>query len=362
MNSQNISNKLRVGVVGIGIGQAHIEAYQKLPDQFELIAICDIDKARANQLAAKFQLPRVVTDLADLCKIDELDVVDICTPSYLHFPQIKQSLAAGKHVISEKPPAGSLQEIDELIDLSAEYDRRVMPIFQYRFGNGAQKLKFLIDEGLTGPAYLSTIETAWRRRAEYYAVPWRGRWKTELGGALVTLAIHAHDLLCYFLGPIKSVFAHTATLVNPIETEDTVAASLEMVDGSLATLAVTTGSAHEISRYRYCFKNLTAESNTNSYRCTWDPWHFTGDSPEIDQEIEETLNRFEALPEGYEGQFWRFHQAFHNNTELPVTLADGRVSLELITALYYSAQTGQRVDLPISSDHPMYAGWQRSDH
>lgn len=358
MNSQKTSNKLRVGVVGSGIGQAHIEAYQKLPDQFEPIAICDIDKARANQLAAEFQLPRVVTHLADLCEIDDVDVIDICTPSHLHFTQSKQALAAGKHVICEKPPAGSLQEIDELIRLEVQYNKWMMPIFQYRFGHGAQKLKFLIDEGLTGPAYLSTVETAWRRRAEYYAVPWRGKWQTELGGALVTLAIHAHDLLCYLLGPIKSVFARTTTLVNPIETEDTVAASLEMADGSLATLAVTTGSAQEISRYRYCFKNLLAESNTNSYRSTSDPWCFTGDTPEMDQKIKDALSRFVPLPESYEGQFSRFHQALRQDTELPVTLTDGRAALELITALYYSAQTGQAVNLPLTDDHPMYAGWQ----
>jgi len=351
-------NKLKIGVVGSGIGEQHIWAWQNLPEQFEVTAICDINEARARQLAETYAIPHVVTSLETLCRMDAVDVVDLCTPSHLHFEQSRQSLAAGKHVICEKPPAGSLQEIDELIRLETQSGKRMMPIFQYRFGHGAQKLKFLMDEGLTGPAYLSTVETAWRRRADYYAVPWRGKWNTELGGPVVTLAIHAHDLLTYLLGPIKSVFARATTLVNSIETEDTVAASLEMNDGSLATLSITTGSAHEISRYRYCFQNLTAESNINSYRSTWEPWYFTGDSPEIDQKIQETLSRFEPLPEGYEGQFWRFHQALHNNTELPVTLAEGRVSLELITALYASAQTGRPVELPLDNHHPMYAGWQ----
>src|SRR5437762_7532546 len=116
---------------------------------------------------------------------------------------------------------------------------------------GAQKLKFLIERGIAGRAYLTIAETLWRRRPPYYAVPWRGKWRTELGGALVTLAIHAHDLLYYMLGPARSVFVRTATMVNPIETEDTAAASLEMADGSLCTLAVTTGSSHEISRHRF---------------------------------------------------------------------------------------------------------------
>ena len=182
-----------------------------------------------------------------------------------------------------------------------------------------------------------------------------------MGGALVTLAIHAHDLLCHVLGPIKTVFARTATLVNPIETEDCVSASLEMADGSLASLSVTTGSAKQISRHRFCFSNLTAESNTQPYRNTADPWTFTGDSLEVTRQIEQALSRFEPLPEGFVGQFYRFYHALRHNAELPVTLADARASLELITAMYHSAQTGQAVALPISQDHPKYADWRPED-
>ena len=353
-----MTNTLRVGVVGAGIGSQHIEAFRALPERFEVAAICDLDETRAREVATANNIPHIVTNFSELCQRDDLDLIDLCTPSYLHFSQTQQALAAGKHVICEKPAAGSLKELDQLIAAEVQSGKRVMPIFQYRFGHGVQKLQYLIREGLVGQAFLTTVETAWRRRAAYYAVPWRGKWETELGGALVTLAIHAHDILYYVLGPIKSVFARTATKVNPIETEDCVSASLEMADGSLASLSVTTGSTGEISRHRFCFKNLTAESNTASYSNTSDPWTFTGDSPEITDRINEALTRFTPLPERFVGQFYRFSEAFRNGTELPVTLADARASLELITALYYSAQTGQAVNLPIGSDHPKYASWR----
>jgi len=353
-----MNHKFHIGVAGSGIGRQHIEAYQSLPERFDVVAICDIDEGRARELATAHNIPHVVTDFSELCYRDDLDLIDICTPSYLHFSQIQQVLAAGKHAICEKPPAGSLKEIDELIAAEAQSNKRVMPIFQYRFGHGVQKLKFLIKEGIAGQAFLTTVETAWRRRAAYYAVPWRGKWETELGGAMVTLAIHAHDLLHYVLGPIKNVFARTATKVNPIETEDCVSASLEMVDGSLASLSVTTGSSAEISRHRFCFSNLTAESNTQPYNNSADPWTFSGDSPELTEQIEKILDRFTPLPEGFIGQFSRFYEALQDNTELPVTLTDARASLELITAIYHSARTGQVVNLPIGSDHPKYADWQ----
>ncbi|PYM63846.1 MAG: oxidoreductase, partial [Candidatus Rokuibacteriota bacterium] len=190
---------------------------------------------------------------------------------------------------------------------------------------------------VAGRAYLTTVETAWRRRAAYYAVPWRGKWATELGGTLVSHAIHAHDLVYHVLGPARSVSARLATLVNPTESEDCVSASLEMADGSLCSLSVTMGSAAEISRHRFCFENLSAESNT---------------APE------ELLRGFVPLPEGFAGQFYRFHEALASGSELPVTLIEARQALELITALYHSARARQPVTLPIPADHPLYGGWR----
>ncbi len=350
-------NRLKVAVVGSGIGKFHIRAFQSLPDQYDLVAICDIDQAKAEQVAQEFGIPQAVTDFLTLCKDTELDVIDICTPPFLHGTQIKEALSAGKHVICEKPLVGSVREVDEIIQHEAQSGKRVMPIFQYRFGTGLQKLKYLVNRGLAGTAYLSTVETAWRRRAPYYDVPWRGKWETELGGALLSQAIHAHDMLSYILGAIKSVFARTATRVNRIEVEDCAAVSLEMADGSLATLSVTLGSPVEITRHRFCFSNLTAESNLLPYSNSAEPWTFSPDTPEAHEQIQDALAQYVPQPEGFEGQFLRFYNALRDGTELPVTLGDARASLELITAMYYSAETRQPVELPINANHPRYASW-----
>ncbi len=355
-----MSRVLRVGVVGCSVGRQHVAAFQSLPSQFEVTALCDIDLVKAHAVAAdaKPGVLRIATDMAELCRMDEVDVIDICTPPHLHYEQSLQALRAGKHVICEKPLARSLKQVDELIAAEAGSGRRLMPIFQYRFRAGLQKLKLLVDSGAAGRAYLTTVETAWRRRADYYAIPWRGKWKTEMGGPMFSLATHAHDAMTYILGPARSVFARMATRVNPIETEDCVSASLEMGDGSLCSLSVTTGSARQISRHRFCFSNLTAESNTEPYSNTSDPWTFTADSPEAEQRIRETLARYEPMPEGFAGQFYRFYQAMQPGGELPVTLADARAAVELVAAAYYSARTEQPVSLPLGGDHPYYAGWQ----
>lgn len=349
--------RLRVAIVGCGIGNSHAKGYQALPEHYELAAVCDIDKAKAQQFAETYNIPHVLTDFDELCRLDEIDIIDICTPPNLHVAQVRQSLQAGKHTISEKPLVGSLHDADALAEVERTSGKRLMPIFQYRFGHGLQKLKLLQAKGLAGNAYLTTVETAWRRRAAYYDVPWRGKWATELGGALLGHAIHAHDMLCYVLGPIKSVYARAATLVNRIEVEDTAAVSLEMADGSLATLSVTLGSPVEITRHRFCFSNLVAESNTRPYSNSGEPWSFTGDTPELSERINTVLEQFEPLPEGYPGQFLRFYNALNGNGELPVTVQDARMSLELVTALYASARSGQPVELPLGKDYQFYESW-----
>jgi predicted dehydrogenase len=352
------NKSLKVAVVGSGgIGEVHVQAFQSLPEQFELVAICDVDEAKARWLAEKYAIGQVFTDLEQVCGRADLDVIDLCTPPGLHFSQVLAGLAAGKHIICEKPLVSSLREVDELIKAADQAGKQVMPIFQLRFGHGLQKLKLLVDSGLAGKHYLATVETCWLRGPEYYAVPWRGKWQTALGGTLVNQAIHAHDMLTYILGPVKSVFARTATRVSPVEVEDCASASLEMADGSLVSLSTTLGSTEQITRHRFCFSGFTAESNTLPYNNSTDPWRFTAGTPEQTTALAEVLAGFTALPEGHTGQFYRFYKALQTNQAPPVTLQDARASLELITALYFSAVEGLPVNLPIDEAHPYYNGW-----
>jgi len=102
---------------------------------------------------------------------------------------------------------------------------------------------------------------------------------------------------------------------------------------------------------------MVAESNTRPYTNSGEPWVFTGDTPEATAQIEAALEKFEALPEGYAGEFYRFYQALHNGGELPVTLDDARISIELVTAIYLSAETGQAVNLPLQAGQTGYNGW-----
>src|SRR5687767_8990400 len=212
--------KMNAAVVGCGIGKSHMLAFGKVPNSYNLAAICDLDPKRVQELADELKVPKTYNSLEALCADPEIDVIDLATPPHLHFRQIQQVLAAGKHVICEKPLVASLKDVDTLVGIEQASGRRILPIFQYRYGHGLQKLKLLRDRGLTGKHYTCNIETSWRRRDDYYAIAWRGKWKTELGGCCLTHAIHAHDMLTYVVGPVKRVFARCTTRVNPVEVED----------------------------------------------------------------------------------------------------------------------------------------------
>jgi predicted dehydrogenase len=213
-------------------------------------------------------------------------------------------------------------------------------------------------KGFAGRPSVATAETHWYRGPAYYAAAsWRGTFSGELGGCLTTHAIHIHDILCEVLGPIASVHARTSRRLNRNETEDIAVLSLAFASSAFATSSVTLGSPHEMSRLRFVFDDLVAESGRDPYNPAHEPWTFPSDDPEATARITAALADFTPLPERFVGQFHRLHTALVTGGPLPVTLANARRAIELLTAAYYSAATGETVELPIAPDHPFYGGW-----
>ena len=352
-----MTRKLRVGVIGAGIAQRHLVGYNWNKDLFEVPVLCSLDEERGRQAVTEYGVGEYTMDVETLFARDDIDIIDVSTPPDSHFELSRRAIEAGKHVVCEKPLFGSIADVDKMVEIVSKTDRKFMPIFQYRYGTGLQKLKRLIELGLTGKPFLTTIETHWWRGPAYYDVPWRGKWASELGGGLLGHAIHAHDMLNYVHGACAEVFAYGDTLVNAIEVEDTMALAIKMENGSLAALSMTLGSRKEISRLRFCFADMVAESILEPYTMGRDPWTFIAGEPEHQAKIDSALADYEVAEDGYTRQFERFHDAIVGDTEPPVTLQDARNSLELVTAAYYSQRTGQPTPLPITSEHPLYSSW-----
>jgi predicted dehydrogenase len=354
-----MSKRFRVAIIGCGIGRSHIvEGYLPHSDKYEVAALCDLDEARLQAVADEFSIARRTRFSDELMADPEIDIIDICTPPAVHTKLVLQALAAGKHVVCEKPLTGSLAEVDEVRRAETTARGVLMPIFQYRYGEGVAQAKRIIDSGLAGKPYAATAETFWRRTADYYDNPWRGRWATELGGVLMTHAIHLHDMLTYLMGPVERVFARAETRVNAIEVEDCVSASLLMRNGALASLTATLGAAEEISRLHLAFEHVTLESNHAAYSPGDGPWRIVPASDEAKQRIEALLADNPPVGRRFNGQMEAFYKTLLAGTKPPVTSEDARFSLELVTAIYHSNDTHADVALPITDSHPKYHSWR----
>lgn len=347
---------IRVAIIGAGIGAEHLAGYRQLPERFDVITLCDLDTARAQAVVGDSPI-EVSGDLAAVLADARIDLVDVCLPPHLHFPVSVQALEAGKHVVCEKPIVRSLAEADALEAAEVASGKRVFPVFQYRYGRAMDQLRALQEAGLTGKAYAASLETHWNRDAAYYSVPWRGTWSGEAGGALLGHAIHAHDLLCHVMGPVAEVFAMAATRVNLIETEDCAALSFRMESGALATSSVTLGAGDDTSRLRFCFEGLTAESGSMPYAPMQDAWRFIarGDVPQ--EEIDTLLTQVKAGHAGFAGYLSAVADALDLQGGNEVTLADGRRSIELVTAIYASVREGRAIGLPLAPGSEYYEGW-----
>jgi len=338
----------KVAIIGAGIGREHLAAYKALPQHFDVALICDRDTARAAEISGDIPTS---DDLATALASDA-DLIDICLPPHLHVSATLQALEAGKDVICEKPIATSLADMDRLQAASARMGKTIYPVFQYRFGTGVAQVLHLIRTGLAGKPFAATFETHWRRDADYYAMDWRGTWAGEQGGVILGHAIHAHDLMCLLLGPVVQVRAQLATRVNDIETEDCATISFTMDSGALVTSSATLGAGNDTSRIKLMFEGFTTESGLSPYAPASAPWIITPRATSQAQ-IDAALSQVTPPRLGFEG----FLQAIATGQDA-VTLADGRASVELVTALYASARSGGAAHLPLPRTHPLYDGWQ----
>lgn len=348
---------INVAIIGAGIGREHLAGYRAVADRFAVRWLIDLDTARAVEVGGGDTDIAIGADIAEALDDASVELVDICLPPHLHVPMALRALQAGKHVVLEKPIAPSLAECDLLAEAERASGKRLFPVFQYRYGPGTAALDALIAAGLVGKPQVAALETHWNRGASYYAVPWRGTWAGERGGAVLGHAIHNHDLLCRYFGEPAGVSAQVATRVNPIETEDCAAIALRFANGALATSSVTLGAAGDKTRLRFVFEHLTATSGDLPYAPADGVWSFTARDPANQPRVDAVLAALPKPKSGFAGYVEAIADALDGRPGREVTLSCGRRSIELVTAVYAASRAGKEVALPLPSDAEFYHGW-----
>jgi predicted dehydrogenase len=202
-------DRLKVGVVGLGMGEWHAEAYKKI-DKAELVAVCDADAGWAEHIRAKYEVPKCFGDFSKMIEMKELDAVSVATPTFLHLPMAKAAFAAGKHVLMEKPIALNAAEAEAMATAAKKAGKTLMLSLNQRFDADVQYLKRYIGEGHLGEIYFA--RTLWRRplgglpdpEADRPTGRYVGRnWFNELskgGGSLRDLGPHVIDVALWLMG------------------------------------------------------------------------------------------------------------------------------------------------------------------
>ncbi|GIF45945.1 putative dehydrogenase [Asanoa ferruginea] len=233
-----------VGIVGAGIiGDAHAQAVARHP-RLRLAAVIDQDPAARAALAAKTGAT-AFADLADALAAGPIGLVAICTPTGLHVEQAEEALAAGVHVLVEKPLDAGPAAARRLADRADEFAAKGLVasvVSQHRFDPASVAVAAAVHGGGLGQITSAVATVPWWRAQSYYdSADWRGTRRLDGGGALMNQGVHTVDLLLWLLGAPVEVAAYTARLAHErIEVEDVAAATLRFASGALATLHATT--------------------------------------------------------------------------------------------------------------------------
>lgn len=343
--------RLRVGVIGLGIGRQHIEGWRQHPGA-EVVALADPDAARLAQVgeqagiapAGRWTDPQAMLDAADL------DVVSVCTPNRFHRDWTLAAFAAGCHVLCEKPMAMDAAEGREMLAAARAAGRRLMINFSYRFSAQSRALKAQVDAGVFGDFYFG--RSVWHRRR---GMPGFGGWfgtkALAGGGPLIDLGVHRLDLALWLMGHPQPTWVMGATY-DPIarelaaragktfDVEDLAAGFIRFANG--ATLALEASWAAHIqeaelmeTRLLGTRAGLLQKNLAEGY--TFDAHLFTEQhGAQFDLHLNPgTAHAMSGMHD--------YAEAILTDTPHPAPGEEGLIVMEILDAIYASARTGAPV-------------------
>ena len=242
-----------IGMAIIGVANGfppHARSFVDLKDRVRVVWAVARTTARLQPVADEFGFP-VTTDLAAALADPAVDAMLVLTPANTHLDMVEAALAAGKHVLCEKPLEVTMARSEALVAAARRAGKRLGVVFQQRFRTGNMRLKQLLTEGALGEVQAAWLTVPWWRPQAYYDEPGRGVLARDGGGVLITQAIHQIDLFRWLVG-ISSVQASqlSTTNVHRMETEDYASALIRLGNGAPGTIIATTaafpGGAGEI--------------------------------------------------------------------------------------------------------------------
>jgi len=357
---------IRIGLVGCGkVGGIHAAALRGMPE-VEFVAACDASAARAEAFAGRYGV-RPYSDVETMIRQAGVEAIIVGTPHPLHAEPTVQAAEAGVHVLVEKPLAATLADCDAMIAAARKSGVTLGVVSQRRFYEPVQRMKAAIDAGKIGRPVLGTFTMlSWRDEAYYRSDPWRGKWATEGGGCLVNQSPHQLDLLQWMMGPIEEITGYWTNANHPtIEVEDTAVATIRFKSGGLGSIVSSVSQKPGIHTTVHIHGSNGASVGVETDRgATFiagvsaiaepplnDWWTIPGEEHLLAAFQAEDRARFAAIDPTthyHALQIQDFVSAIREGRRPAVTGEEGRVVVEMFTAIYASQREGRAVRFPVT--------------
>ncbi len=369
-----MADKVRVGIIGCGVGLAHARGYARQPN-VELVALADVNPDRCRRITDEIPVPDIYTSYEELLEREDIDAVSIALPNYLHAPATLAALEAGKHVLIEKPLAMTVAEGEAMVEAAHRTGRKLMICFNYRFRGDSQVVKQHVEAGGLGEVYFA--RAGWLRQT---GIPGIGSWFTNKaqsgGGPLIDLGVHVLDLALWLMGSPEPVAVSGATYAKfgprgrggwggtrftigegGYTVEDMATGYVRFANGATLSLEVSWAgfTSHRDDYYVHLFGTEGGvELNVRQYGYT-DTVRLFG---EVAGVFTEMRPRY-VESGGHEQVVAEFVRCIVED-RVPVPGGeDGLRVLRIIEALYRSAESGREVIIQEKSEKPQEWGAQR---
>lgn len=340
-----MNSKIKFAIIGCGsVAEKHLVSLSRLKE-VSLVAVCDINESLAREVGEEYKIPHY-TDSHKMAQNEDVDVFSILTSSGDHAERVLDLVRYKKHFVIEKPIALRIEDADEMIKVCDENGVNIYVVQQNRFNLPIRKLREAIEKERFGKLVLGSVRVRWCRTQDYYdQEQWRGTWAYD-GGVLTNQASHHIDMLVWMMGDVESVVAMTTTRLLNIETEDTGVVILRFRNGALGVIEATTATRPKDLEGPISILGEKGSVEIGGFFMNeLKVWNFTDSAPEDD----EVFEKYGKNPDVFAWNHTEFLkdviESIKNNRKGLVDGLEGRKSLELINAIYESAETGKEVFL-----------------
>lgn len=349
---------LKVGVVGAGIGRHHLNGYRGLPDDVKVVALCDLNETRLNEIANTYNVPLRYTDYNELFVSGEIEAVSVCLPNNLHAPVSIAALQAGLHVLCEKPLAEDMNSSRKIAAAVAQAPTKFMICFNRRYRLDVQWLKQILTQGLLGRVY--QVKAGWVRET---GIPGWGGWflnKTIAGGGpLIDLGVHMLDAVMWLLdypepltvsGSIQANFGprHAKTWQVPATSlpytvEDSALAFIRLAGDVTLNLETSWASHARPGMDDFFITLMGTEGTVELYVANYATENTLTFYTEIGGKPVVTRPAVKVSRSDHEYAIAEFVRCIKEDTTPTATVEQGLVIMKIIEAIYQSADAGREV-------------------